>query len=1005
MGLDRMNWRSVIESRGLGSLGLVLFLVLTVCRPLPIQRAVAQDVVSSDAEAKKQRDAITADREEATTPIGPKRGVLMSINGDLFEGAISPDAPTGTIGWQGIHFDDAFRFRLGAVRSVKFPAKSNRVEPTAPFSFELTTGDVIRGDLIGLSEQSVQVFSDAIGRVSFRRELLRLVHRIDENSMVAFSALRGMDGWRTLTAEGGWLEDGDEIETTVPGAGICGDLEVPPRAVVDVELSWRGKPDFVFAIGVDPEAEGDSGQDGWRLETAADQLAIVRERAERADIDTVADLAKLSRLRLIVYLDQIRGTMEVLDVAGKSQGKISLANAETPVSEPVTSGATASGNDAIGGRGIRILNRGESLRLEKLHVARWVGGIPNRDASGRASIALSDGRLVSGSVIRLNSTTGRLEMVGDPEKSTIAFDDVVAIRFSPAVAYTDPGQCALFLSGGMRLSGRLLGVDQKHWILGGENYLDQVRLPHAAIRSFVVFQSDAANVETKPVLGRIGRLEVNSDRSSGRLITDPKGGNSEAFPLGWHPLNSETSARLRRNLIGKLVYRDPPKIDKQSASARMLAQQKLRFQQQRRGLNFGELFLRRADLTKESVVKRDAHILHLRSGDVIACRVDGINDRGVLLSTLRSDEGFVPNEKLKAIEFVANSPPPNILAAKRERLLTIPRMQKTAPPTHLLCSHNGDFLRCRLLGTKDGMLQIEIQSEKMLVPRARVAQIIWFHDDEIEKTEPTLGESMAVAAAPGANVNMELEQNGPVMSEGYVGLVQIVLNDGKRVTFRPEGLRDGSIEGTSPWVGECRFDLNSVDQILLGDQIESEVADVAYNQWRLQPAVEPLVTAVMQGENNRLSGTQSPLVGNDAPAIKLDLLEGDRFELSTCRGQIVVLDFWASWCGPCMETMPMLTEAMSEFDPREVRWISVNLQESPEQIREVLRREKIRTTVALDVDGVAAQRYQATALPQLVIVGTDGKVKRLYVGGGQALVQRVQQDLRELTASPETGSP
>ncbi len=881
-----------------------------------------------------------------STASGPLSGVLTSIDGDTLAGSVRPGDRADSIGWQGKDFVDPFQFRLGAVRSIKFPSERHDVNSSEPFSFELTSGDVLQGKLLTLTDQVAEIGSEAIGVISIRTDLLRRIHRIDDNAVVTFSALRGMEGWNDRSSTGrGWFEDGDQIGTSVRGAVVSADLAVPERAVVDLELSWTGLPDFVFAIGVDPEAAADSTQDGWRLETAANDLAMVREEADLADVDTVADLSKLGRARLIVYLDQRAKSMEVLRSDGISLGKISLTASAVQATESSVAEAAVGSH-----RGIRIVNRGESLRLERLHVSRWVGGIPSGDSRGQASIALSDGGIVSGRISRFDSASNRLELAGASQNPSVDLSKVVAIRFAPKVSNADPGPCALFLHGGVRLSGKLISVDEQQWVLGGDHYLREVRLPHDLVRTLVMFESDAANLESTPVLGRVGRLEIGSDRSSGRLVEDDAPPSLDAFPMRWHPLNSMTSARIRRDVQGKVVYRDPPRIDSQSAAARMLAQQRLRSQQQRRGLNFGELFLRRADLTKDSPVKRDAHVVHLRSGDVIACRVDAIDENGVVLSTVNSDRGFVPHEKVKAVEFVSNSPPPSIDDAKRARLLTIPRLQKSAPPTHLLCSHNGDFLRCRLLSTQDASFRVEVQTEEFLVPRERVAQIIWFHPDEREATE--------TSAAQVVSVNVE---NAEVA--GYVGFVQVVLNDGKRVTFTPTGLADGTIEGTSQWVGNCQFGLGSVDQIVLGDQIAAEVADIAYNQWKLQPAVEPLVTAAMQGDGGRTSGTESPLVGSEAPEIKLDLLAGETFQLSRCKGQIVVLDFWASWCAPCMQTMPLLTEAMAEFDPSQVRLVSVNLEESAQQIEEVLERQQIRTTVALDIDGVAAQRVSGQRDP------------------------------------------
>ncbi len=99
-----------------------------------------------------------------------------------------------------------------------------------------------------------------------------------------------------------------------------------------------------------------------------------------------------------------------------------------------------------------------------------------------------------------------------------------------------------------------------------------------------------------------------------------------------------------------------------------------------------------------------------------------------------------------------------------------------------------------------------------------------------------------------------------------------------------------------------------------------------------------------------------------------------------------------------MQTMPLVEEAIAEFDPTQVRLVSVNLEESADHVRSVLERHRMNVTVALDIDGVAAQRYQARAIPQLVIVGKDGKVARLYVGGGSQTVEQMKAAISELLA-------
>ena len=97
--------------------------------------------------------------------------------------------------------------------------------------------------------------------------------------------------------------------------------------------------------------------------------------------------------------------------------------------------------------------------------------------------------------------------------------------------------------------------------------------------------------------------------------------------------------------------------------------------------------------------------------------------------------------------------------------------------------------------------------------------------------------------------------------------------------------------------------------------------------------------------------------------------------------------------------MPLIEEAMAEFDSAKVRLVSINLEEPADHVRSVLERHDFQLTVALDVDGIAAARYEARAIPQLVIVSAEGKVWRLYVGGGADVVEKMKAAITELLES------
>ncbi len=190
----------------------------------------------------------------------------------------------------------------------------------------------------------------------------------------------------------------------------------------------------------------------------------------------------------------------------------------------------------------------------------------------------------------------------------------------------------------------------------------------------------------------------------------------------------------------------------------------------------------------------------------------------------------MPHAKVKAIELVTNAPPPDLAAAKRDRLLTLPRLQKSSPPTHLLCSQNGDYLRCRLLRMDEDNVYVEVQLEEVQIARDRITQIIWFHDDELPKQDGTIRRR-----------SRRTQQSADESESLLLGLAQVLRRDGKRLTFDPIEVTEKTIAGTSEVLGKCRFDLMEVDQLIFGTRIGEEVSDFAYNQWKLHPATEPLV--------------------------------------------------------------------------------------------------------------------------------------------------------------------
>ncbi|AMV17595.1 TlpA family protein disulfide reductase [Planctomyces sp. SH-PL14] len=937
---------------------------------------------------------------------GAKSGVIKFTNGGSLPGELQPTSPAGTVHWQGRDFVGPFEFEAGQIAGIQLPPVPGAAR-AGDFCVELASGDILFGNLVRFDDKEIELAVPEGTPFVVNVPAVKRLYRMDADNGVIFQGPAGLAGWSESGPEGGWSEDGPTLMSVKHGATLTRDISLPEDAAIEIQLGWEKTPAFILALGMDPNAKADHRQHGFRFEVWDGDLVVVRENADRADAAFIRTLTKETHeLQLTVYLSQAKGELQVYGPDGKRLAAIKV---------PPKAAATYPG--------IRLINVAGDIRLENLRVTRLKGAILDPLSDGNSRLRKIDGTTLDGRFEGLDpaAKTFRFEAAG--QKTEVPLTEFSLVEFSTKPS-DDKREVTVFCQEGSRHSGHLDKIDAgKVWIVTPA-VRDPIGVPVDRLRTLVMHPKEA-DTTAKTSAGRKGRLEFDRQKMFGWLM--PGKAEGEGTCLVWQPEGSRNASAIRTGVAGKVVFRDPP-------PPAPVSQNRVRNEPQG---NFTNIFLK--NLSKGPAPKASAkrpQTLHLISGDTIPCTVASIDEEGLTIETPLASAQVVPHSQVKALELVAGAPAPSLKDAKRDRLLTIPRLQKGTPPTHLLHSRTGDFLRCRLIDMTDTRVRVEVQLTEVDIPRDRVSQIIWFHpeldaveekaaDKTEEKGEEKPEETKTPAdsddAAAGEKKTDETKPEGQAPDKAAAPAaiaapswpLQILRRDGNRVTFFPESVDESKIYGRSIVLGECRFEIADADQLIFGQAVEVAAATLPYHQWKLHPAVEPLVAQDMGGgEDGRPAGTESALVGKPAPDFHLDLLAGGKFKLSESKGQIVVLDFWATWCGPCMQTMPLVEEAMAKFDPAQVRLVTVNLEEPAANVKAVLERHKMNVAVAMDQDGVTARKYEANAIPQTVIIDREGKIHRLFVGGGSGMVEELTATLHTLLGTakkvedpaPATGS-
>lgn len=948
------------------------------------------------------------------------------------------------LSWKHPNFTAPFAFPLESVTSVTFAAPAEAITANGQFGLYLQDGSLLYGDLTALNEDLIGLRTTAFGELKLKREQVQRIFRWSSGEDCLYVGPGSASQWKQ-TADSAWQQSGHGLITEIPGSQLSQDISLPDRAIIEIKIGWQQAANFRLLLGSDPNADAED-KDGiqnqnqqaqqqraqaintrqqlpkpsqaFAIEAWDGDLVLLRELDKTADIMQLDTLAqKNGYLQLSILLDQTSGRIMVQNLDGKVLGDMTLT-----------------GKDVKPQTGLLFKVMRGTTRLDSLVIREGNEGMFTSANQNSATVWTENQDAFEGTLQSLTDEGKSLVFDVAGESKTIAAADVLQVilnRPQTTVPNIDAAQHRIALSthSGMRILGKVQSVEKGQLTLLSENSAAPVQVDFNNIRDFTpvstgehaaswidkvdttdllsdILSSKPASLSSpKPTdkpenanqlagksnPGRIGVFRSAGTELRGRLENGQSSEQESCFVFA--SILASNAVALNPKADGQIVYRESPPSGPPTTTLNGNAAIQMQVAMQRVVVN-GVVQTRRVNVNGKKPRSFSSPTLHLRSGDTVECEILSINEDETSIRYKGDLKAILPNDQIRAIELMAVQTN-TIEPEKQERLLTVPRMRRDNPPTHLLVSTDGDYLRGRLTYMDDRMVRIETRLEEREIDRKYIAQIIWLHADEIRDfstDEKDDEESDQEADDSEKETSPEAIVETPKDAD-LAGQVQAIRADNSRLSFAATSVKNGVIAGINPYLGECTQEIKSVDRLLFGKSIRQDDASLPFAEWRLQHAPDPLVFRA--GAGGGMDGQGSPLVGQPAPDFELKLLSGENYRLSEHKGQVIVLDFWASWCGPCMQAMPGLDAMIEEFNHPNLQLVAVNLQESEERIRQALERLKIDPIVAMDETGDIAQCYEATAIPQTVVITPDGKVSHLFVGGGARTLEQLRSAISE----------
>jgi thiol-disulfide isomerase/thioredoxin len=1126
---------------------LAAFVVCTQTRicPAPV------DIVFQPALPSLPRVVNAAPAQKPTT------NYLKWLNGDILPGSLI--SATGKhFKWGSDHFAAPFELDITKLDYVRF-ASPNMTKHGEPIRIVLGNGDVMFGDLTGITDDAVNFTSKRHGLASIRRSDVVSIQRLAHGSLI-YLGPGGRTGWRSLNPSfktTHWIPVDGYMTTRISGAELFREIEYADQVEVEVILKWIRKPGFLIALGAPVGNQIPKGVIG--LETWDDTLVIHSED----DFEEVAQITGATKsIQLRMFIDYAKGECSVFSKEGKRLAYLKTESKGKP-KKP----------------GFFIRNKGSDLSLVRVRASKWAGSPPKEVRQGINRVHLVDGAIKYGKIKSYDKTKGMVIADEAGKETTVAYDEFDSMYLPVEVKkqVTPPPIRISFIDGAV-VSGKLVGV--KDGQIGvTTSYSDNpVWSQLASVRLVNVTHPKEANPKLPPDV-----LMLNDAMLHGQLTgtADPK------TPLGWMPVGSRNASGIKPTMNARIVREKPeagespidqglrdilyltnkdvvpckiqsvdddhlhiatPLVEIAKIPNSDVKAVELALSEPIESEGFGDPgwkvdnFAGDGGIThdpKEIVFNKPGRISHntIMFGDeasfdmtwnvassfmitasaftkdarqmprgatnvniqvnqqtiwvtggrghffgnvqpvncpkgkgTITFKADG-KQLNILVNGKQSHKLHFPGGKIPGNGISLSFSPtdgsngrarmlvmsnfqvtqssggratPRIESEMKAMILTVPRMRRDNPPSHVLVARNGDMLRGRLVGLSEDNVKFTSRLDDFNFSRDHLACIIWLHAEnlkkekkkEADKAEGAKDDTVSVApenavrpAAPAKNLDQFVLEKLAVLGQqpaptkideplvaaadqsalkNTPATIRVELSHGTRITFEPIAVKDGKLIGKSAVLGAVSVPVNSIRKLYMG--VSAENQSTAYADWVLKAAPEPkLVSSPAQGAGGRSFGSNSPLLGKTIGKITMTKLDGQVIRLEQLKGKVIILDFWATWCAPCVSSLPKVMDAVKKMDPKKVVFVAVNEGENKEVVARFLKQRKWDLPVGMDTEMRIGDKLGASALPHTIVIGPDGKIEIVHTGThpkiGEEITNAVNRLLEGAPEAPKEQAP